>query len=68
MKCLTPFVLAGWILCVVATSTFAQDNLDQKIADQQKVAEEAKGRQVAGEPAVVAARTKAKELATPSPP
>jgi DNA-binding beta-propeller fold protein YncE len=58
MKCLTPFVLAGWILCVVATSTFAQDNLDQKIADQQKVAEEAKGRQVAGEPAVVA------ELAT----
>jgi DNA-binding beta-propeller fold protein YncE len=64
MKCLTPFVLAGWILCVVATSTFAQDNLDQKIADQQKVAEEAKGRQVAGEPAVVAARTKAKELAT----
>ncbi|MDB5348415.1 MAG: translocation protein [Schlesneria sp.] len=64
MKCLTPFVLAGWILCVVATSAFAQDNLDQKVADQQKVAEEAKGRQVAGEPAVIVARTKAKELAT----
>lgn len=63
MKCLSPFVLAGWMLCVVATSAFAQDNLDQKIADQQKVAEEAKGRQVAGEPAVLAARTKAKELA-----
>ncbi len=63
MKCLTPFVLAGWLLCVVATGAFAQDNLDQKIADQQKVADEAKGRQVAGEPAVIAARTKAKELA-----
>ena len=64
MKCLARFVLAGWMLCLVAAVTFAQENLDQKITEQQKVADEAKGRQVAGEPAVVAARAKAKELAT----
>lgn len=63
MKCLASFVLSGWMLCLATTGLFAQENLDQKIADQQKLAEEAKSRQVAGEPAVVATRTKAKELA-----
>lgn len=63
MKCLASFVLSGWMLCLATTGLFAQENLDQKIADQQKLVEEAKSRQVAGEPAVVAARTKAKELA-----
>jgi mono/diheme cytochrome c family protein len=64
MKCLARFVLAGWIICLCASGAFAQENVDQKIAEQQKVADEAKARQVAGEPAVVAARAKAKELAT----
>lgn len=64
MKCLARFVVAGWMLSLLATGAFAQENLDQKIAEQQKAADEAKGRQVAGEPAVVAARAKAKELAT----
>lgn len=63
MKCFARFVLAGWMLCLVATAAFAQENLDQKIAEQQKVADDAKARQVAGEPAVIAARTKSKELA-----
>lgn len=63
MKCFARFVLAGWMLSLVATGAFAQENLDQKIAEQQKASDEAKGRQVAGEPAVVAARAKAKELA-----
>ncbi len=64
MKCLARFVIAGWMLCLVASSTFAQENLEPKIAEQQKAADEAKARQVAGEPAVVAARAKAKELST----
>ncbi len=63
MKCFARFVLAGWMLSLVATGAFAQENLDQKIAEQQKASDEAKGRQVAGEPTVVAARAKAKELA-----
>lgn len=63
MKCLARFVVAAWMLSLVATGVFAQD-LDQKIAEQQKAADEAKARQVAGEPAAVAARAKAKELAT----
>lgn len=57
------WILAGWILWSGAVAN-AQDNLDQKIAEQQKVADEAKGRQAAGEPAVVAARMKARELAS----
>lgn len=64
MKCLARFVLAGWMLCLVAGSAVAQENLEPKIAEQQKAADEAKARQTAGEPAVVAARAKAKELAT----
>ena len=64
MQCLARFVVAGWMLCLAANGVFAQENLDPKIAEQQKVADEAKARQVAGEPAVVAARAKAKELAT----
>lgn len=63
MKCFARFVLAGWMLSLLATGAFAQENLDQKIAEQQKASDEAKARQVAGEPAVVAARAKAKELA-----
>ena len=64
MKCLARFVTAAWMLTAVAAAAYAQENLDQKIAEQQKASDEAKGRQVAGEPAVLAARSKAKELAT----
>lgn len=63
MKSVARLVLAC-TLSLVASAAFAQENLDQKIAEQQKAADEAKARQVAGEPAVVAARAKAKELAT----
>ena len=64
MQCLARFLLAGWIVCLITTTTFAQEDIEQKIAEQQKLADEAKARQVAGEPAVAAARVKAKELST----
>jgi len=60
--------IACWVVtgCLILSgvAASAQENLDAKIAEQQKVADEAKARQVAGEPAVLAARAKAKELAT----
>ncbi|WP_010587578.1 c-type cytochrome domain-containing protein [Schlesneria paludicola] len=43
---------------------FAQENLEQKIAEQQKVADESQARKAAGEPAINAARMAAKEKAT----
>lgn len=61
MSLLARVIIAGGMVCLASVSD-AQE-FDQKIAEQQKVADEARGRQVAGEPAVVAARTKAKELA-----
>ncbi len=64
MKCLARLMLAGWLLTLGTSDLSAQENLDQKIAEQQKVADEAQARKVAGEPAVLAARAKAKELAT----
>lgn len=42
----------------------AQENLEQKIAEQQKRADEAQAKKTAGEPVVVAARATAKERAT----
>lgn len=51
------FVLVG------AHGLFAQENLDQKIVEQQKLSDEAHGRKAAGEPAITAARAAAKEKA-----
>ncbi|MBC8112833.1 MAG: hypothetical protein H7062_00490, partial [Candidatus Saccharimonas sp.] len=64
MKCLARLVVAGWLLTLTASGLVAQENLDAKIAEQQKVADEAAARKVAGELAIQAARAKAKELAT----
>ena len=63
MQRLTNILLVNSLFLVLATHALAQENLDQKIAEQQKLADEAVARKVAGEPAVVAARTTAKERA-----
>ena len=63
MQRLTNTLLVNSLFLILATSLLAQENLDQKIAEQQKLADEAVARKVAGEPAVVAARTTAKERA-----
>ena len=52
------------ILVLTATSFLnADDALEQKIAEQQKVADEANAKKVVGEPAINAARSTAKERA-----
>ena len=52
-------------LTLFATSgLMGQENLDQKIVEQQKLADEAHARKAAGEPAITAARAAAKEKAT----
>lgn len=56
-------LVVNFSLLLLAQSLIAEENLDQIIAQQQKVADEAQALKVAGEPAVIAARTKAKELA-----
>ena len=70
MKCLARLVVAGCLLTlavsglVAPANVIAQENLDAKIAEQQKIADDAAARRVAGEPAIQAARAKAKELST----
>ena len=70
MKCLARLVVAVWLLTLTASgpltpaNLLAQENLDAKIAEQQKAADEAAARRTAGEPAIQAARAKAKELLT----
>ena len=53
------------LILVLTVTSFvnADDALEQKIAEQQKVADEAHARKVAGEPAINAARSTAKERA-----
>lgn len=53
------------LLLVLTATTFvnADEALDQKIVEQQKLADEAQAKKVAGEPAINAARTTAKERA-----
>lgn len=70
MMSISRLVLAGCLLTLTVSgplapvNLLAQENLDAKIAEQQKVADEAAARKVAGEPAIQAARAKAKELVT----
>lgn len=56
------------LLLTLSATTFvaANEALEQKIAEQQKVADEAQAKKVAGEPAINAARTTAKERAAAS--
>ncbi len=63
MQRLTNILLVNSLFLILATQVSAQENLDQKIAEQQKLADEAVARKIAGEPAVVTARTTAKERA-----
>ena len=56
-------LLVNSFLLFATTVGFSQDNPEQKIAEQQKVADEAAARKVAGEPAITAARATAKERA-----
>src|SRR5262245_15062491 len=60
--------LPGLLSFVLWTATFSGgaifgETVDEKVAALQKLAEEAQARKTAGEPAITAARTKAKELA-----
>ncbi len=70
MKCLARLVVAVWLLTLTASGPLApahllaQENLDAKIAEQQKASDEAAARRTASEPAIQAARAKAKELST----
>ncbi|HEY0983516.1 c-type cytochrome domain-containing protein [Schlesneria sp.] len=50
-------------LLLLAPCVYAEEDLEQTIVQQQKLADEAQDQKAAGEPAVIAARTKAKELA-----
>ncbi|WP_397571461.1 c-type cytochrome domain-containing protein [Schlesneria sp. T3-172] len=50
-------------LLLLAQCVYAEEDLEQTIVQQQKLADEAQAQKAAGEPAVIAARTKAKELA-----
>ena len=63
MQRLTNILLVNSLFLILASHVSAQENLDQKIAEQQKLADESVARKVAGEPAVVTARTTAKERA-----
>ena len=70
MKCLARLIVAGCLLTLTASglvapaNVIAQENLDAKIAEQQKLADDAAARRMAGEPAIQAARAKGKELST----
>src|ERR1700678_245333 len=57
------FLLAFSLIFSLTERLRAQENLDQKIVEQQKLADEAQARKTAGEPAVLAARATAKERA-----
>ncbi|MEI8019581.1 MAG: hypothetical protein WCH39_15355, partial [Schlesneria sp.] len=63
MQRLTNIFVVNSLFLILSTQVSAQENLDQKIAEQQKLADEAVARKVAGEPAVVTARMTAKERA-----
>ena len=63
MQRFSNFLLINSLFFLLITSGFAQENLDQKIAEQQKASDEASARKAAGEPAVTAARATAKERA-----
>ena len=63
MQRFSNFLLVNSLFFLLITSGFAQENLDQKIAEQQKASDEASARKAAGEPAVTAARATAKERA-----
>ena len=64
MQRLVRLCLSFSLIFAVSGQLIAQENLDQKIIDQQKLADEAQARKVAGEPAITAARATAKERAT----
>jgi mono/diheme cytochrome c family protein len=63
MQRFTNIIIVNSLFLILSTPVLAEENLDQKIAEQQKLADEAVARKIAGEPAVVAARTTAKERA-----
>jgi len=63
MQRFSNFLLVNSLFFLLITSGFAQENLDQKIAEQQKASDEASARKAAGEPAVTALRATAKERA-----
>ena len=63
MQRMTKVLIVNFSLLLLAQGLYAEENLEQVIAQQQKLADDAQALKAAGEPAVVAARTKAKELA-----
>ncbi len=63
MQRLTNILILTAAVLTLAQGAFAQDTLEQKIPEQQKVADEAVARKVAAEPAIAAARATAKERA-----
>ena len=63
MQRFSRFLLAFSLIVIASGRLFAQDNLEQKIAEQQKLADEAHARKAAGDPAATTARTTAKERA-----
>ena len=63
MQRLTRLLLVFSLIVIATDRLVAQENLEQKIADQQKLADEAQARKAAGEPAVTTARATAKDRA-----
>jgi len=63
MQRMTKVLIVNFSLLLLAQGLCAEENLEQVIAQQQKLADDAQALKAAGEPAVLAARTKAKELA-----
>ena len=58
------FLLVLSLIVAARNPLSAQENLEPKIAEQQKLADEAAARKTAGEPGIAAARTTAKDRAT----
>ena len=63
MQRMTKVLIVNFSLLLLAQGLCAEENLEQVISQQQKLADDAQALKAAGEPAVLAARTKAKDLA-----
>ena len=63
MQRFASLLLANLVFVLASNGLFADDGLDQKIVEQQKLADEALARRVAGEPAITVARMTAAERA-----
>jgi hypothetical protein len=63
MQRFTSLFVAMSLVLVASSHLLAEENLELKIAEQQKQADEAHARKAAGEPAITAARAAAKEKA-----